>query len=200
MFVIGEALIDEQIARERFACDVVKCKGACCTLSGGRGAPLDDDELVELERAFPVVKKHLSEHHLQTIARHGLYEGIPGNFTTTCVDDKACVFVYYEDGIARCSLEKCHLEGEIGWCKPISCHLFPIRISSGSVKTLRYEKIAECAPAVEHGRNEEIPMYDFLRNALIRKYGETWYEEFRKECRLHDGQSHKEFSLMNFLK
>jgi hypothetical protein len=188
MFVISEVVVDERIAHQHFACDVAKCKGACCTLPGGRGAPLEDDELNELERAFPVVRKYLSERHLRTIERSGLYEGRPGNFTTTCVDAEACAFVYYEDAIARCSLEKAFHEGEIHWRKPISCHLFPVRIAREGTSSVRYEEISECEPALVRGKVEQVPLYDFLKDALIRKFGGSWYEEFRKECRRRDGQ------------
>ena len=186
MFLVGEARVDEQIASERFACDVERCKGACCTLSGGRGAPLDDDELIELERAFPVIKKHLSQRHLQIIQQYGLYEGTPGNMTTTCVENKACVFVFYDEGIARCSLERAFLNGERSWRKPMSCHLFPVRISRIFSETLRYEMIRECSPARVCGQEKQIPLYDFLEDALVRRFGKEWFERFRKECRHQD--------------
>jgi len=187
MFVISEAEIDERIVHERFACDVVKCKGACCTLPGGRGAPLEDGELKELEPAFPVVRKFLSERHLRAIERSGLYEGGPGSFTTTCVDGGACVFVYYEDDVARCSLEKAFHEGELQWRKPVSCHLFPIRISSDGTSSVRFEELSECKPALVRGNVERVSLYDFLKDALIREFGRPWYEEFRKECHRRDG-------------
>jgi hypothetical protein len=182
MFTIGEAIIEDNIARERFACDLHKCKGACCTLPGYRGAPLEDAELEELERIFPIVRKYLSERHLQWAEQFGVFEGHPGSFATTCVDEKDCVFVFYEDGIAKCSIEKAYNNLEIRWRKPMSCHLFPIRISSFNGERLRYEKISECKPAVARGRTENIPLYEFLKNPLIRRFGEDWYNKFRLEC------------------
>ena len=129
MFIIGEATIEEDIGHERFSCDLNRCKGACCTLPGGRGAPLDDSEVEEIARAYPSAQKYLSPRHMQMIEQSGMIEGGPGNFATACIDDKECVFVFYEDGIARCSFEKAFLNGEISWRKPLSCHLFPVRIS-----------------------------------------------------------------------
>ena len=187
MFVIGEVVIEEQIAHERFACDVLKCKGACCTLPGGRGAPVEEAEVDEIERAFLVAKKFLSEHHLDLIARKGMIEGTPGNRATTCVDNRECVFVFYEDGIARCSLEKAFINGETTWRKPLSCHLFPIRITSDPKQRLHYEKIPECSSAIDHGHAENIPLYEFLEDSLKRKFGESWYQEFRAECGRRNG-------------
>ena len=175
MFLIGEVIVEERVAREDFACDVVQCKGACCTLAGGRGAPLQDDELKELERAFPAARKFLSEHHLQTIERHGLYEGEPGAYATTCVDENACAFVYYQEGIARCSFEKAFFNGETSWRKPRSCHLFPVRISKNVRETMRYEEIPECSSGLANGRDKHIPLYEFLKDALVQKYGQAWY-------------------------
>ncbi len=179
MFIIGEATIEEPVAYERFSCDLEKCKGACCTLSGGRGAPLEDHEVLELKKAFPFAKKYLSEQHLRAIEVNGMSEGYPGNYATSCIDDKDCVFVYYEHGIARCSVEKAYLNGETAWRKPLSCHLFPVRISNG---TVRYEKISECVPAVRRGKEENVPMYDFLKEPLVRRFGQQWYDTFRAEC------------------
>ena len=189
MFLVDEIIIDERVAHTHFSCEVTKCKGACCTLPGGLGAPLADEEASELRRAFPKVKKYLPEHHLRAIEERGLYEGEPGNLTTTCVDKRACVFVLYEDGIARCSLEKAFLAGEITWRKPISCHLFPLRHSPSAGGSLRYEHIEECSPAIEAGAAGKIPLHDFVKPALVRKFGETWFDEFRRMCVHRDGAS-----------
>ncbi|MBI1802880.1 MAG: DUF3109 family protein [Ignavibacteriae bacterium] len=186
MFIIGEAVVEEEIARARFACDLQQCHGACCTLPGGRGAPLDDSELAEIEQAYPVVRKYLSQKHLQAAEQHGLFEGVPGSYATTCIDDRDCMFVYYEQDVARCSLEKAYLNGETAWRKPLSCHLFPIRISSGSVERVRYEKISECAAGRKAGQKHNVPLYEYLKEPLVRKFGEQWYERFREECRQHD--------------
>ncbi|HEY4612810.1 MAG TPA: DUF3109 family protein [Bacteroidota bacterium] len=183
MFLIQETIVDGSIATTKFACDLERCKGACCTLHGGRGAPLLESELDEIRNAFPAVKKYLSEKHLQTIETHGLFEGGPGDYSTACVDNRACVFVTYEHGIARCSFEKAYLNGEVSWRKPSSCHLFPIRVDSRERKHLRYEFLAECAPALERGEREGIFLSDFLDDALTRELGNEWYTEFSEYCR-----------------
>lgn len=182
MDTLTNTIIDGAVATERFACDVGRCKGACCTLPGGRGAPLGDGEIAELEKAFAVVRRTLSARSLAVIASEGLYEGVPGNRHTTCVDDKDCVFVVYEEGVARCAVEMSYFRGEIAWRKPISCHLFPIRVSPDG-RTIRYERIGECLPGVERGEKENVPLFEFLKEPLVRKFGAGWYEEFSAECR-----------------
>ena len=182
MFIIGEAMIEDQISFERFACDLNACKGACCTLPGGRGAPLEDDEVDEIRNAYPLVEQFLSARHREIIKHHGMVEGFAGSFATTCVDEHECVFVYYEEGIARCSIERAYQEGLIGWRKPLSCHLFPIRVSWNGAARLRYEKISECGPGRMTGRNLNAPLHVFLKDALVRKFGESWYADFRNAC------------------
>ena len=190
MFVIDEVTVEEPIAHERFACDLGKCKGACCTMPGGRGAPLEDDEVEKLQYAYSKAKKYLSKEHRSVIERYGMVEGVEGNYATACIDGKNCVFVYYEEGIARCSIEKAFIEGELQWRKPISCHLFPIRVSANGWNSLRYEKISECHPGRVMGKNNDVPLYEFLKDALVRRFGKGWYQGFREECQRHDSVSH----------
>jgi hypothetical protein len=180
---IDQFLIDPGITTAQFACDLERCKGACCTMPGQRGAPLLDKEVEEIEKAFPVVRKYLSFRHKDTIEERGLIQGRRGDYTTQVVDKRACVFAIFENEIAKCSFEKAFLAGEISWRKPISCHLFPIRVSRGEKEQLRFELIAECRPALERGIKESVPLWEFLRTSLTRAYGESWYEEFESYCR-----------------
>jgi len=182
MLKIGEIVIDEDIAYERFTCNLSDCKGACCTLYGGRGAPLSDAEVEELQCALPFARQYLNEQHLLAIRQNGIVEGVSGYYATACIESRACVFVYYENEIARCSVERAFLEGLISWRKPLSCHLFPVRISPGTSERMRYEKISECFMARKSGNAQNIQLYDFLSSAIIRKYGQDWYDQFRKEC------------------
>ncbi len=182
MLSIDEKIIDDRIPFIKFNCDLDICKGGCCTLKGGRGAPLEDFEIEEIENAIPVIKKHLTERSLTEIGVNKGIEGFPGNYTTGCIDNKDCVFVYYEEDIAKCAFEKSYFNNEISWRKPISCHLFPIRINDFGGDVLKYEKIIECKPALVKGKNDNIQLHDFLHEALVRKYGFEWYEKFRKIC------------------
>lgn len=185
MFVIENKIIDERIPYIKFSCDLDGCKGGCCTLKGGKGAPLTDSEIIEIESAIPVVKKYLEAKSLKEIENNNGIEGLPGNFTTGCIDNKDCVFVYFDGDIAKCVFEKAYFNNEISWRKPISCHLFPIRIADFGGEVVRFEKISECKPAIVNGKKNDILLYDFLRDALIRKYGEQWYKLFRENCELH---------------
>lgn len=182
MFEVRQAIVEDSITRIRFACDLLSCKGACCTLPGGKGAPLFDDEIQQLEKAFPIIKSNLPAEHVETIIKNGLFEGVPGSYTTRCFNNQACVFVIYESGIAQCAFERAFWERKITWRKPLSCHLFPIRIDKGLAERLRYEHISECTPALERGKQEQIFLSDFLQDALIRAFGNDWYQEFLQAC------------------
>jgi hypothetical protein len=175
-------LVGDEIATAKFACDLVQCKGACCTMPGARGAPLRDEELEEIEKVYPAARKYLSFRHKDAIEERGLVQGRKGDYTTQVVQNEACVFAFFENGIAKCSFERAYQNNEIGWRKPISCHLFPIRTSLDSPERLRFESIAECQPAIERGKRESIWLSEFLKDSLSRAFGAKWYEEFHKYC------------------
>lgn len=178
MLVIGEAVVEQDVLRESFACDLDICKGACCTLKGGRGAPLETDEVLEIEKAFPHVRTFLSGRSLSTISNVGLWEGTPGDYATPCVESEECVFVYFDGDIARCSFERAYLEGLIDWRKPLSCHLYPIRIRNHGREVVEYDRIPECEAGRQRGRKDGIPLKGFLKDPLERKFGSSWYEQF----------------------
>jgi hypothetical protein len=175
-------LVSVDIASVRFACDLAKCKGACCTMPGSRGAPLREEELEEIDKAYPMIRKYLSFRHKDAIEERGLVQGRKGDYTTQVVQNQACVFAYFDNGIAKCAFEKAFLNNEIAWRKPISCHLFPIRVTPGVPERLRFESIAECQPASERGSSERIWLSEFLRDSLTRVFGDEWYTGFRKDC------------------
>lgn len=176
MFVIDEISVHESVSTTKFACDLQQCKGACCTFAGGRGAPLRDDEISEIEKAFPHVESILLHEHLEFIQKSGLIDGSPGNYATQCFDGKACVFVLYEEGIAKCSFEKAYFEQKIKWRKPISCHLFPIRIG-GNYSEIHFEHFSECEPAHRKGERENIAVHVFVKDSLERAFGTEWTEQ-----------------------
>jgi hypothetical protein len=177
---IEDIFIGREIARGEFACDVAKCKGACCTLDSEFGAPLLKDEIVQIEDVLDIVKDYLPVRHKDEIEKNGFFETKHNELMTRSVDHKSCVFVFYENGTARCSIEKAFVDGKINFRKPISCHLFPIRISDFGGDVLRFEKFEECSPALEKGKNENIKLIDFLKDSLIRKYGEKWYLKLKE--------------------
>jgi hypothetical protein len=182
MFIIAEVFIDDDVGETAFACDLSECKGACCCIEGGRGAPLEDSEVPEVVAAYPVVKQYLDHTSIRVIESQGLVEGVPGDFATSCVDHKQCVFVYLEKGIAQCSLERAYLEGKTNWRKPLSCHLFPLRVRGSHRDHLQYEVIEECAGGRRQGERHGITLRSFLKEPLTRKYGEEWYDTFDRCC------------------
>jgi Fe-S-cluster containining protein len=179
MILIGEIAVDDSVLGTKFACDLNACKGACCTFPGGRGAPLADAEVAEIEQAFPAVKQYLPELHAAVIERNGLVDGSPGNYATQCVDGKACVFVYYDGDIAKCSFERAFYEKKISWHKPLSCHLFPLRIRKDG-NEVHYEYFSECHPALERGSSEGIPVHRFVAAPLERAFGAQWVRDLNE--------------------
>ena len=182
MFVIGECVIENEVAGASFACDVHACRGACCTLPGGRGAPLEDAEAGEIARALPHAGQFLTRASLRAIESGGIVEGPAGDLATPCIAGRECVYAYFEEGIARCSFEAAYERGLTQWRKPLSCHLFPIRIRHFGKDEIHYEMIAECAPGRARGELQRVPLAEFLREPLTRRFGEAWYQEFLRAC------------------
>ncbi|MCL5030047.1 MAG: DUF3109 family protein [Bacteroidetes bacterium] len=172
---VKDVLIRSEIAEIKFACDLNKCKGACCTLESEFGAPLLKEEVDQIKSVLEVVKDYLPAKHKEEIDEFGFYELKHGELMTASVNNKACVFVYYENGIAKCGIERAFLDGKIKLRKPISCHLFPIRVSKFGGDILRFEKFSECSFALENGAKNNIKLVDFCKDALERLYGKKWY-------------------------
>jgi hypothetical protein len=186
MVMIDEVLMDDDVLTAKFACDIRVCKGACCTFPGEFGAPLLDLELPILEDYYPKIQKYLSGKSKKYIEKHGMFEGAKGARTTVCIDKRDCVFVYYENDLALCAYEKAFLEGEIPFRKPISCHLFPIRVKNFGGNFLHYVEIEECECARKRGDKENIPLYVSLEEALVRAYGEDWYSTLKNYIKESD--------------
>lgn len=183
MFAVGSVLVSDDVLDAPFTCNLGVCLGGCCVV-GASGAPLEPDEREQIERAVPRVRKWLHPDALAIIDEHGPWEEVEeGRYATRCVDDAACVFVTYEGPIAKCSLQKAYRAGRIDFEKPLSCHLYPIRIQRyGDYEALNYEQISLCSPAIPHGRRLGTLLMDFLREPLVRKYGDAWYKQFREAC------------------
>ena len=181
MIQVEDKIISLDIFEKHFVCDLNACKGACC-VEGDAGAPLLDEEQAILQKIYDKVKPYMRIEGIDVVEKEGVAViDSDGDLTTTLVNNKECSFVIYEKGIAKCSIEKAHNEGVINFRKPISCHLFPIRIKEyPDFEAINYEKIKICKPACECGSKLKIPLFVFLKKPLIRKYGETWYEELLK--------------------
>lgn len=179
MIEVGKVLVSLDVLRTSFLCDLTHCKGACC-VEGDAGAPLEDHEVEALREALPEVWGYLSEEARRVIECRGVScRDIEGELVTPIVRGKDCVFTFYDrQGCCFCALEKAFNEGKTAFRKPVSCHLYPIRVSKvGDYDGLNYHEWSICKPALLLGKKERLPLYRFLKEPLIRKYGEQWYAE-----------------------
>ncbi|MBR5653827.1 MAG: DUF3109 family protein [Prevotella sp.] len=179
---VGDVLLSSDILTEFFCCDLDSCHGACC-VEGDAGAPVTLDEVGELEQALDEAWPHLAAEAQSVIDRQGVvYTDRDGDLVTSIVGNKDCVFTCHEKGCCLCALEKVFREGKTRWCKPISCSLYPIRekrFSNGMVG-LNYHRWAICQDAVTLGRKKNIRIYQFLKEPLIRRFGEAWYKQLEE--------------------
>ena len=185
MISIKNTLVSEELLEQEFVCDLSACKGACC-VAGDGGAPLKEEELETLELIYEDVKPYMTEKGIKSVEAQGKWVvGEDGGNETPLVHGKECVYVFFDQNkIAKCAIEAAYREGKIKYKKPISCELYPIRISSYSeFDAVNYHKWDICKPACDCGQKLKIPVYKFLKEPLIKKYGPDWYKglEFAAE-------------------
>lgn len=176
MIQIGSTNIGEDLVYEPFICDLKKCKGACC-VKGDAGAPLTEDEVKLLPEIIDRIKPYLRKEGIEAIDLIGTHTIDDENEAVTpLIEGKECAYVVFENGIARCGIEKAYNDGAITFRKPISCHLYPVRIRKYNQYTaVNYDVWDICEPARQKGNEENMPLYKFLREALIRRFGSPWY-------------------------
>ncbi|MCF8229421.1 MAG: DUF3109 family protein [Bacteroidales bacterium] len=183
MIVLDDKIISNEIKEICFACDLRKCKGACC-VDGDAGAPLEEAEISILEDDIEYIKPFMTEAGRREVEKNGVFDyDADGKFVTPLVDGGACAFVNFdEEGIAFCTIEQAFLDNKTDFQKPLSCHLYPIRISQlrDGGEALNYHKWHICKPALKRGSREKYALKKFVKTALIRKYGNGWYERFLK--------------------
>jgi len=177
IFAINDVLVRDEIVEIPFSCDLKKCKGACCTLESELGAPVKKEEVEEIKNILPIVLKYLSQTNIDEIDERGFYEVKDGEIMITSVNNRDCVFSFWDNGIAKCAIERAYFDGKVSYRKPISCHLFPIRVSDFNGDVLRYEKFSECYPALEKGKEDNVVIAEFCKDSLTRLYGEEWYNK-----------------------
>ncbi len=178
MIAIEKTLVSEALIEEQFTCNLNACKGACC-IEGDSGAPLEDEELGILEDEYPQYRDYLTDEGRQMIEDQGHYTIDPSNgvFKTPVLDNGACAYLTYEKGIALCGIDKAHAAGHTIFKKPVSCHLYPVRIKRlPDYDAVNYEEWDICKDACTLGASLKIPVYVFVREALIRKYGQSFYD------------------------
>ncbi|GHT75761.1 hypothetical protein AGMMS50262_12060 [Bacteroidia bacterium] len=179
MLQIQDTIISPDVWEEYFLCDLSACQGICC-VEGESGAPVEKDEIAELEVVLPVIWNDLSDKAKAVIERQGVvYLDEDGEFVTSIVQGEDCVFTCYDEkGICGCAIEKAFRAGKTDFYKPISCHLYPVRVANyKGFRAVNYHRWSVCEAACLLGKKENIRVYQFLKEPLIRKFGKEWYEE-----------------------
>ncbi len=182
MFQIGKTLISEEIIENDFVCNITACKGACC-IDGDAGAPLDDRETEILVDIYRDVKPFLRAEGIAVIEKEGAFiRGEDGEWETPLVNGSECAYVVFSDnGTAKCGLEDAYNAGVTTWKKPVSCHMYPVRIREYSEFTaVNYHKWEICDAACSLGSELQVPIYKFVKEALVSKFGEEWYAELEQ--------------------
>lgn len=181
MIAIGNVLVSDQVVSEQFVCDLHKCKGACC-VDGDAGAPLDKEELKRIDEVVEAVLPYLNEKSISEINRQGRYVyDKEFGWVTPTINSAICVYgITDKDGIVKCGIEQAYLDGKVKWKKPISCHLFPVIVKKskdGVTEYANYEPREDnCKAACSLGKKLKVPVYQFLKEPLVRRFGEDFYK------------------------
>ncbi|MEM9917233.1 MAG: DUF3109 family protein [Bacteroidota bacterium] len=193
MIIIQDILISDDLIERQFLCNLDACKGACCW-EGDFGAPLEETELEVLEQIYEKVAPLLTEEGRKAIEEQGKYTYYEESeeFGTPLIKSGACAYMTYDErGIAQCGIEQAHKAGTIDFKKPVSCHLYPVRVRSEkglNFEALNYDRWDICQAACISGKKAQLPVYQFVKQAIIRKYGESFYEELDAAARHITGQ------------
>ncbi|PID89791.1 MAG: hypothetical protein CSA05_00460 [Bacteroidia bacterium] len=180
MLQIGETVISLDIIEKCFICDIEKCQGICCVL-GDSGAPLEDEEVGILEEIYDDIEPYLTPKGKKAIEEQGVFIiDFDSEFVTPLIENKECAYAYFENGTCKCAIEKAFLAGAISFKKPVSCHLYPIRISKlKKALALNYDQWNICKAAVKKGKAADVKIFQFLEEPLTRKFGKEWYEQLK---------------------
>ena len=182
MFQLGKAIVSEGIIESDFVCNLSACKGTCC-VEGEAGAPLLEEETATLKEIMPVISKFLRPEGKAAIEAQGTFvKGLDGEWETPLVEGAECAYVIFDDQkIAKCGIEEAYNQGLIAWKKPISCHLYPVRVQDYSeFSAVNYHQWDVCDAACALGESLKVPVYKFVKEALVRKFGGDWYAELEK--------------------
>lgn len=185
MIRVQDVILSEEIATAKFSCNISRCKGACCVI-GDAGAPVDKNEIPVLKKAFKKLKHELDPQAVETAEKEGVVLGnSKDGYEINCIDSGECIFVQKDkNGAATCAIQNAYYSGEFMWEKPISCHLYPVRLKNiAGMDYANFEYIPElCSAGCRKGEDEGIHLSDFLEKALVRRYGQKWYDEFSEAC------------------
>lgn len=181
MFEIDKTIVSRDLLEEHFMCDLRCCKGACC-VEGDSGAPLTEEEAALLEELLPVIEPYMTAEGREAVHQQGVsMRDRDNDLVTPLVANRECAFTYTEKHVVKCAIEKAFLDGKITFRKPVSCHLFPVRITEyRNFDAVNYQQLDICRSGCQLGAKKKLPLYRFLREPLIRKYGEKWYADLEK--------------------
>lgn len=182
MLIVNDIMVSDDLYLVKFRCPIEKCKGACC-VEGDAGAPLEEEEISQMEDYVEEIMEYMIPEGIDAVEKSGVFDyDVDGSFVTPLIRGGDCAFINFTRGIAWCAIQKAYEEGRIPFQKPISCHLYPVRLSRvGDREAVNYHKWQICDPALQAGKKEGLPLYAFLKEALIRRYGEQWYNKLVKE-------------------
>ncbi len=183
MLIVQNCIISEDIAEVCFSCPLHQCKGECC-VEGDAGAPLTHEEVTLLPQLLPQIEPYMTEAGKKAVHQQGISEpDCTEEPCTTLVDGKECAFVFWQDGMALCAIEKAYREGKIDFKKPVSCHLYPLRLAdSGELIAVNYHRWEVCHCALLAGKQQCVPLYKYLKESLVRRFGQQWYDELVEVC------------------
>jgi hypothetical protein len=185
MIRVQDVILSEDIATAKFACNISVCKGACCVI-GDAGAPVHKEEIPVLRKAFEQLKNELAPEAAEIVKKQGVVQGdSESGYEISCIDSGECIFVQKDEhGVAICAIQKACFSGRFGWEKPISCHLYPVRLKRiAGFDYANFEYIPDlCSAGCERGEKEGVFLADFLEKALVRRYGNEWYQDFLEAC------------------
>lgn len=180
MIAIDNVLISEDVISQQFVCDLSKCKGGCCE-DGDAGAPLEREELDIINDIYETVKPYMTEEGIKWVEKYGRYQyDVEFGWVTPTIEGKLCVYGFHdENGVIKCGIEQAYRDGKVSWKKPISCHFYPIIATTGKkgdYDRMNYEpRETLCKPACTFGKKLKVPVYQFLKEPIVRKYGEDFY-------------------------
>ena len=180
MLQIDDKILSFDVIDKQFVCDITKCKGACC-IEGDAGAPLEESELEKLEKVYPKVEPYLREISKEVIRKEGFFVlDVDGEYVTPLVNDRECAYIIFENDIALCAIEKAYFDKKIKFRKPISCHLYPIRVKKyKQFDAVNYDENKICKHALINGEERKTRLHIFLEEPLTKKYGKKWYAKLK---------------------
>jgi len=187
MFQLGKTIVSEELIEQDFVCNLTVCKGACC-VDGEAGAPLEDKETEILVENYAQVKPFLRPEGIAAIEEFGAFvKGEDGEWETPLINKSECAYVIFDDNdTAKCGIEEAYVQGATSWKKPVSCHLYPVRVKEYTALTaVNYHKWQICDAACALGSELSMPVYKFVKEALIRKFGAAWYAELEAVAKAH---------------